>query len=105
MLAQTAADGKYALYGPPAHLSPHAAEVLTLALHELATNSVKYGALGQTDGRITINWEVEGDEEQPRLHLVWHETGLRNEVAQGAGVGNANEAGFGTELITRRVPY
>jgi len=97
MLAQSAADGKFALYGPPARLSPHAAEVLTLALHELATNSVKYGSLGRKDGRITINWEIEGNDKQPRLHLVWHETGLQNH--------SPTEAGFGTELITRRVPY
>jgi two-component sensor histidine kinase len=97
MLAQSAAEGKFALRGPPAFLDPHAAEVLTLALHELATNSVKYGALGQAEGQVRVEWEIRAEGDQKRLHLVWHETGLRGHVSP--------EPGFGTELITKRVPY
>lgn len=97
LISQAAADGKAAVYGPPVGLSPHAAELVTLAVHELATNSVKYGALGQNDGRVTVSWECSGENDKQRLKFTWHETGLSD--------GEPGPGGFGTELITQRVPY
>jgi two-component sensor histidine kinase len=97
MVAQCADDDKYTAHGPPVQLSPLAAEVLTLAIHELATNSVKYGALGQSEGGVTVAWECSGTGEERRLTLTWRETGLQR--------GGAGAPGFGTELITERVPY
>jgi two-component sensor histidine kinase len=44
--------------GPAVSLAPKAAEVLTLALHELATNSLKYGALSDPFGRLAVTWAV-----------------------------------------------
>ncbi len=55
--------------GPHLALSSDAAEALTLAIHELVTNSVKYGALSVMEGRIDAVWEVIGD----KLKLVWSE--------------------------------
>ncbi len=98
--AQAALPGRYKVKGQDVSLSPKAAEVLTLAIHELATNAVKYGALAQGDGRIEIGWTVEpGDGGGlPWLRFTWTEFGVTME-------GGPHREGFGTELITSRVPY
>ena len=44
--------------GPQVHLSASVAQGIGMALHELATNAVKYGALSNASGRIRIHWEV-----------------------------------------------
>jgi PAS domain S-box-containing protein len=97
LVAQSAAEDKFAVEGPAVSLSPHAAEILTLAIHELATNSVKYGALGGADGRVTISWELYGEAPEQRIELSWQETGIRPSANR--------RSGFGTELIEKRVPY
>jgi two-component sensor histidine kinase len=97
LLAQAAEDRKAVVHGPAVGLSPHAAELVTLAIHELATNSVKYGALGRGDGRLNVSWECLAGDGTQRLQFTWQETGLKN--------GGSGSAGFGTELITQRVPY
>jgi len=98
LVAQAADDARYSISGPTVLLSPHAAEVLTLALHELATNSIKYGALGEPHGHIRIDWEQATAAGADALRLTWSETGLT--------IGDTDPLpGFGTELITRRIPY
>ena len=98
MLAHATREPKYSLSGPRIRLQPQAAEVLTLAMHELATNSVKYGALATDRGKIRIKWSKERQHGQEWLKLRWSETGI--------DVPNQKpREGFGTELITRRVPY
>ena len=97
MLAQAAQEPKFKLSGPPVSLAPQSAEVLTLALHELATNSVKYGALGQNDGRVAISWDVQRAGRPDWFEINWRETGIDPRPER--------DSGFGTELITRRVPY
>jgi two-component sensor histidine kinase len=98
MFAQGAADTKFELAGPTQKLAAHEAEVLTLALHELATNSVKYGALGQDAGSIQVTWDRVRDDGTKWLRLVWDE-------ALGVPINTQPQSGFGTELITRRIPY
>lgn len=49
-------EGQYLIDGPESVLSPKAAEVLTLAVHELATNAVKYGAFSVPTGRVSVRW-------------------------------------------------
>ena len=101
LAAQAAEPGRYQVHGPDVNLPPKAAEVLTLAIHELATNAVKYGALGQSGGRIEVAWCIEPPAEEGRpdwLRFTWTEYGVR--VDEGPRRG-----GFGTELITARVPY
>lgn len=83
--------------GPEVALSPHAAEIVTLAIHELATNSVKYGALGDT-GYIRIMWSTEEKEGKTWVSLRWQETAPR-------GPTKNNRKGFGRRLIEERVPY
>lgn len=62
------------LSGPALTLPPGAAQPLAIAMHELATNAVKYGALSTAAGRLLIEWRVEGGEDGT-LHLRWTETG------------------------------
>jgi PAS domain S-box-containing protein len=63
---------------------------LSMALHELATNAVKYGALSCLDGRVSVRWAVEGD----KLRLDWREQG-------GPPVAPPTRKGFGTRLLDR----
>jgi two-component sensor histidine kinase/GAF domain-containing protein len=95
---QAAQPGRYRLTGPDVSLPAKAAEVLGLALHELATNSIKYGALSSKDGRIDVRWALLEGDAAPQLSLIWSEHGLSLR-------GGARRSGFGTELITQRVPY
>lgn len=99
LLAQAADETKIGLLGPPVTLGPKAAEVLSLAIHELTTNAVKYGALSRVSATLQISWQVEERANAPWLHLTWSEVGVA--VASSA----PRREGFGSELITRRVPY
>ncbi|MDB5445875.1 MAG: signal transduction histidine kinase [Phenylobacterium sp.] len=99
LLAQAAEDHRVSIAGAPVQLAPKIAEVLTLAIHELATNATKHGVLGQGAGMLAIEWRVADEAGAKWLHLSWVESGVR--VATAA----PRRVGFGTELITRRVPY
>ncbi|MDG9696948.1 sensor histidine kinase, partial [Streptomyces sp. DH17] len=70
-LAPYSLGGQIKLAGPEVQLLPATAQTLALALHELFTNSAKYGALSTRSGRLAIGWEVEDD----HLTLTWDETG------------------------------
>lgn len=75
-------------------LKPEAVQNLGLTLHELATNSVKYGAFSVPEGRVTLSWvdvKEEGQTE-PMLRFVWRET-------QGPEVRSPDRSGFGTTVI------
>lgn len=61
--------------GPRLRLSEHAAHGLGLALHELATNAAKYGALSVPDGRVHITWSVFQTDTGQRFGLRWEEVG------------------------------
>lgn len=78
-------------------LSPSAVQMLAMALHELATNAVKHGALRGAAGHLHIGWQIEG-EDRSRLHITWHETGVSMPGAEPAW-------GQGRELIERALPY
>lgn len=97
-LRSQAPECQYELSGPDVRLAPKAAEVLTLAIHELATNSVKYGALGKRCSSLSVKWWPVDRGDSRNLALEWEENGLRFN-------GTPPRRGFGTELITRRVPY
>lgn len=100
LLAQHADEDRLRVDGPEIVLPAKAAEVLTLAVHELATNALKYGALSQPSGKLEITWRLEADGTPARrLELVWLETGVRI-----AGQAPRRE-GFGTNLLKRRLPY
>ena len=95
-------DDRVRLEGPAGiRLRSTTVQALAMALHELATNAVKYGALGQAGARLVIRWWVEGEEEgQPWLHIDWRETGVLVPPRTGSG-----EGGQGRELIERALPY
>lgn len=80
--------------GPAVPLSPRLAVVLSMIVHEIATNAAKYGALSNDTGRVTLDWEVMTDAPKPRLRLVWTETG-------GPPVTAPVQRGFGSRLIER----
>jgi len=83
--------GRVKLDGPPVFLSPWTVQPLTLALHELATNAAKYGALAAPQGRLEIHWEVQRDD--GALLIRWTETGG---AAQPPSVARKS---FGTRVI------
>jgi two-component sensor histidine kinase len=70
---------------------------IAMALQELATNAVKYGALSNDSGRVRIQWSV-AEGEPPRLRLVWSEEG-------GPPVEVPTRRGFGTRLIERSLAH
>jgi PAS domain S-box-containing protein len=71
---------------------------LAMALHELATNAAKYGALSKRAGRVEVTWSVASGKEAPVLSLAWDETG-------GPRVEKSGRRGFGTQLIERVMTY
>jgi PAS domain S-box-containing protein len=77
-----------ALVGPEIQLQPATAQTLALALHELVTNSAKYGSLSVLSGRLKIQWKVQSD----GLHLIWEEHG-------GPQVAKPISRGFGTRSV------
>lgn len=75
--------------GPAVLVSPEDAQTIAMALHELATNAAKYGALSVQSGRVDINWShAEG-----RLTICWSEAG-------GPIVAKPTRTGFGTRIIS-----
>jgi PAS domain S-box-containing protein len=99
LVAQAADQASVELSGPPLALAPKAAEVLTLAVHELATNATKYGAFGREGAKLSVHWEVDHEQEPKWLRFQWEESGVKIPEDR------PPRAGFGTQLITRRVPY
>lgn len=78
--------------GPAIRLSPHAALTIALALHELFTNTLKYGALSNENGRVRLTWHHrEGD---GKLSIEWREEG-------GPPVRPPQHRGFGSLLLER----
>jgi PAS domain S-box-containing protein len=78
--------------GPAVSLQPASAQTLTLALHELATNAVKYGALSSISGRLKVSWELKPS----TLVLHWQESG-------GPRARKPAQLGFGTRIIVASV--
>jgi two-component sensor histidine kinase len=84
--------------GPPVMLPRSVVQVLSLALHELATNAVKHGALRGGDGTLRLNWNVEKHaDDTPRIVLLWRERGLRVSTS-------VEKSGFGRVLIEKVIP-
>lgn len=99
LLAQVADEERIRIQGREILLPPRAAEVMTLAVHELATNATKYGALSGGVGRIDIDWSLVARGDADWLRFRWRESGVKIAVAA------PRRAGFGTVLIEQRVPY
>ena len=87
-------DGKRTFTdGPQTLLAPDAAQAVAVALHELATNAAKYGALSTPDGHVRLEWSNAAD---GLLRLRWMETG--GPVAQ-----EPTRTGFGTRIVEQMI--
>jgi signal transduction histidine kinase/DNA-binding response OmpR family regulator len=98
--AQAGHDSKYGLTGPDVTLSPKATEVITMALHELATNAAKYGALSVPRGQVQVNWSTFDRSGTRWLGLQWIELGGPSPAQM-----DSQHRGFGSELIEELIPY
>jgi PAS domain S-box-containing protein len=90
-LAPYSSGGNVRLAGPAALLGPKQALTLGMAVHELATNAAKYGALSTSDGLVEVEWTVNADRQ---LRIRWRESG-------GPAVSPPSRSGFGRLLIER----
>jgi two-component sensor histidine kinase len=88
-----AATPRADISGPPLFIEANAVQNVGYALHELATNASKHGALHTPEGRVSISWHRTND----RVHLEWKETG-GHEPAQ------PDHQGFGYLVLTQLVP-
>lgn len=82
--------------GEPVVLCPTAVQPLALAIHELATNSAKYGALSDPNGRVTLTFEGIGERDESLLLIEWREAG-------GPTVKPPVRPGFGTTFIEQMI--
>jgi two-component sensor histidine kinase len=80
-------------------LNPQHAQNFSLALHELATNAAKYGALSKRRGKVAVSWTITSERQNASNNLTfkWHESG-------GPSVGTPTRQGFGTTLIKATFP-
>jgi two-component sensor histidine kinase len=90
-----AEDGALEMAGPPVELAPNDALSLGLALHELATNASKYGALSVAGGHVSVRWSLV---EENLARIDWVERG-------GPEVQATRSRGFGTDLIEKIVAH
>lgn len=100
LAAQALDCTQFELDGPDIVVPPKAAEVLSLAVHELSTNALKHGALGCPEGVIKVQWALQPGEPDPMLTLAWNESHpARPSWAP------PKRRGFGSALVEDRVPY
>jgi len=87
-------ESRLEVEGPDVRISPRMALAFAMAVHELATNALKYGALANAIGKIRIAWTMNREGSEPRLHFTWKESG-------GPSYEPPKRRGFGTRLIER----
>ena len=91
-------EGVIAVAGPDIALTPKAGLALAMAIHELASNAAKYGALSAASGRLTVAWDIPDSAGAPVLTLAWTEAG-------GPAASPPTRRGFGTTLIERTLTH
>lgn len=90
---------KVTLAGPSVPLNLEYVQAIALAIHELATNAMKYGALKSEEGHLHVEWHVEEDSHgQPTLVLDWRESGL-------AEPPDSSRRGYGRQLIEQALAF
>ncbi|WP_088343351.1 MULTISPECIES: PAS domain S-box protein [Rhodomicrobium] len=92
--------GAISVDGPEVELPMSQIQTLALALHELVTNAVKYGAIGQEGARLSVRWAVEPAGAGRQVVLEWRESGVVMPDPTAP-----KRRGYGTELIERALPY
>ncbi len=93
-LGHSIGEGTVEIDGPDVAVSPSSAQGFSMALHELGTNALKYGALSVPAGKVTVSWRVANEEEHPTLLFDWVESG-------GPTVQPPKHRGFGSTVIER----
>jgi two-component sensor histidine kinase len=88
---------RFMLIGPRVELSADLAVPVGMALHELTTNAIRYGALSVPTGHVRVQWSVGETEDVRKLHLEWGEFG-------GPPVSEPQHRGFGSTLLQRILP-
>lgn len=89
-------DGRVRIAGPEVGLPPQASVSLALALHELATNAAKHGALSVAGGAVELGWQIEASGGRARMRMLWRESG-------GPVVTAPTRRGFGSRMIERNL--
>lgn len=92
LIPHSMAPGEICAQGPPVNLSARQALSLSMAIHELATNSLKYGSLSATGGEVAVRWTLEPMDGDQCLRLSWIESG-------GPRISPPERRGFGSRLI------
>jgi two-component system, chemotaxis family, protein-glutamate methylesterase/glutaminase len=99
LLAYHAREGEQLhVSGPSIRLQLKPAETFALALHELATNAVKYGALAKPEGRIAVTWQIDRSSGTPQLVFDWIEK-------DGPKIDKPARRGFGSELLEQTLRF
>jgi PAS domain S-box-containing protein len=97
---EVAGEDRVEVSGPRVVLRATPAQAIGLAVHELATNALKYGALAQPRGRLSIVWRIVGQGGSREVEVQWRESGVSMPSRAAKP-----RAGYGTELIERALPY
>ena len=91
LLSHRGGEGRFRIEGPAVKIAPKQALALTLAVNELATNAVKYGALSSPGGHVDIAWSATAGT-TPMFKFIWREQG-------GAAISKPERQGFGSRVI------
>ena len=100
-MATTAQRKRVTLQGPAITLPKGVVQTLAMALHELATNAIKYGALNSDSAHLAVKWREANGKDGRRLVIEWTEEGL--DLKRDAKAPPAR--GFGRQLIEEALPY
>lgn len=99
-LGAAVADSRMKVDGPPVRIRDSIAQTLAMAIHELAANARKYGALANDHGRLTVSWRLTESDDGRHVLIEWNEYGIdRHEPTQSHG------GGYGRRLIEEALPY
>ena len=94
LAAYRSGERRFSVSGPSLIVKSRQALALSLAIHELATNALKYGALTVASGHVSITWAIEDREGTPNFVFAWQERG-------GPPASEPAAIGFGSRLISR----
>jgi len=92
-------DTRIRMSGTPVRIGIDTADALSLALHELATNALKFGAFSRSDARLDVSWQLEPRTPLPHLVISWIESGVP------LTPGPPRRHGFGMELLEKSLKY
>lgn len=92
-------DEQVEISGPVVSLDGSLGHGLSLVIHELATNAIKFGALSAPEGRLKVSWRVTTKDGSPMLSIDWRESGVPAVLTE------PEKFGFGREMIENALPY